>query len=250
VTYIHLRVARNPRDAAFDDGRFVVARDDAGDVTSVRLKRGSRFTTGDVIGTVNRFYHAHLNVGWPGEELNPLRFRLAQFEDTIPPTIVRNGVRVIGEDGIPLTERERTRLVLHGRVRLVVDAWDHVNGNLARRRLGLYSLGFQVLDADGAPVETFEAHREAIRFDRHPAASDAARIIYASGSGIPVYGNRSSRFLYSVTSTLRDGVAGDGVLDTSLLEPGDYTVRIHAADIAGNETIRDVPVTIRPVIVE
>ena len=250
VTYIHLRVGRDARDLAFADDRFVVDRDEAGDVTSVRLKRGSRFTTGEAIGTVNRFYHAHLNVGWPGEELNPLRFRLAQFEDTIAPTIVRNGVRVVGEDGGLLTERERKRLVLHGRVRLIVDAWDHVNGNLARRRLGLYSLGYQVLDAAGAPIDAFEAERETIRFDRYPAESDSARIIYASGSGIPVYGNRSSRFLYSITSTLRDGVASDGVLDTTMLEPGDYTLRIHAADIAGNETVRDLPVTVRRVAVE
>lgn len=250
VTYVHLRVARDARGTAFADDRFVVDRDEAGEVTSVRVKRGSRFTTGDVIGTVNRFYHAHLNVGWPGEELNPLRFRLAQFEDTIAPTIVRNGVRVIGEDGVPLTERERKRLILQGRVRLVVDAWDHVNGNLARRRLGLYSLGFQILDATGAPVDGLEANREAIRFDRHPLASDFARIVYASGSGIPVYGNRATRFLYSITSRLRDGIASDGVLDTTTLEPGDYTLRIHAADIAGNETVRDLPITIRRAVIE
>lgn len=250
IAYIHLRIARDARGTPFADDRFVLDRDEAGEVESVRVTRGARFKTGDVIGTVNRFYHAHLNVGWPGEELNPLRFRLVQFEDTIAPTIVRNGVRVIGEDGTVLTERERKRLLLHGRVRLVVDAWDHVNGNLARRRLGLYSLGFEVLDATGTPVDAFEEFREAIRFDRHPLESDFARIVYASGSGIPVYGNRSTRFLYAVTSTLRDGVASDGVLDTTLLEPGNYTLRIHAADIAGNETVRDLPVTIRRAAVE
>ncbi|HEY0872878.1 MAG TPA: hypothetical protein VGD94_05350 [Vicinamibacterales bacterium] len=250
VAYIHLRVGRDARDRAYGDDRFVVAPGEAGEVPSVRLKRGARFVTGDVIGTVNRFYHVHLNVGWPGEELNPLRFRLVQFEDTIPPTIVANGVRVVGEDGVPLTERERKRLVVHGRVRLVVDAWDHVNGNLARRRLGLYRLGFQVLDPAGVPVDAFEDRRETIRFDRQPLESDFARLIYASGSGIPVYGNRSTRFLYAVTSTLRDGIASDGVLDTTLLDPGDYTLRILAADIAGNETVRDLPVTIRRVAVE
>lgn len=250
VAYIHLRVARDARDRAHGDTRFVVTLDESGKVTSVRAKRGARFTTGDVIGSVNRFYHVHLNVGWPGEELNPLRFRLPHFEDTIPPTIVPNGVRVVGEDGTVLTERERRRLVLHGRVRVIVDAWDHVNGNLARRRLGLYSLGFEILDASGTPLEAFQERREAIRFDRHPLDADYARIVYASGSGIPVYGNRSTRFLYAVTSTLRDGVAADGVLDTTLLDPGDYTLRIHAADIAGNHTIRDLPVTVRQPVVE
>jgi sugar lactone lactonase YvrE len=247
IAYIHLRVGRNHDDIPFDDDRFVVSRDESGETTGVRLRRGSRFATGEVIGTVNRFYHAHLNVGWPNEELNPLQFRLAGFEDTIPPAIVRGGVRIIGEDGQPFTKRERRRLVVHGRVRVVVDAWDHVNGNLARRRLGLYRLGYQLLDAAGVPVDGYEEPRETIRFDRHPEDEDA-RIIYASGSGIPVYGRRSTRFLYVVTSTLRDGVAADGVLDTATLSPGEYVLRILAADASGNITVanRDVPITVRP----
>jgi hypothetical protein len=246
VAYIHLRVGRDVRDEVLNDNRFVWSRNEAGDVEGVRLKRGSRFATGEVIGTVNRFYHAHLNVGWPGEELNPLRFRLVGFEDTIPPVIVRGGVRVIGEDGLPITRRQRKRIVVQGRVRVVVEAWDHVNGNLPRRRLGLYRLGYQLLDAEGAPVDGFAETRETIRFDRQPIDSAAARIIYASGSGIPVYGNRSTRFLYVVTSTLRDGMAEDGTLDTSVFAPGDYTLRILAADISGNEAVRnrDLAVTI------
>jgi len=239
LAYVHLRVGRDFRGSATDDGRFVVTRTETGDVTGMRLKRGSRFAAGEVIGTVNRFYHAHLNVGWPGEELNPLGFRLARFEDTIRPVIARGGVRVIGEDGLPVTHRERRRLRVQGRVRIVVDAWDQVDGNLARRRLGLYRLGYQLLDAAGGPIGGFEEPLETIRFDRHPADAAAARIIYATGSGIPVYGRRSTRFLYVVTSTLRNGVASDGVLDTRHLPPGDYVLRILAADISGNEAIRN-----------
>jgi hypothetical protein len=121
-----------------------------------------------------------------------------------------------------------------------------VNGNAARRRLGLYRLGYQVLDAAGVPVAGFEEPIETIRFDRHPADAAAARFIYASGSGVPAYGSRSTRFLYVVTSTLRDGVAADGTFDTTRLEPGRYTIRILAADIAGNEAARnrDLAVTI------
>ncbi|MBA2304584.1 MAG: gluconolaconase [Acidobacteria bacterium] len=246
VAYVHLRVGRDARGRSQDDERFVVTRSEAGEATGVRLKRGSRFASGEVIGTVNRFYHAHLNVGWPGEELNPLRFRLPGFEDTVPPAIVRGGVRVIGADGLPFTRRERRRIVVQGRVRVVVDAWDQVNGNQPRRRLGLYRLGYQVLDAAGVPLAGFEEPLETIRFDRHPTAASAARIIYASGSGIPVYGRRSTRFLYVVTSTLHNGVAADGVLDTKSLVPGDYTIRILAADISGNEAIsnRDLAITV------
>jgi sugar lactone lactonase YvrE len=251
VAYVHLRVGRDRRDRALDDERFVVSRDEFGKVSGIRLKRGSRFAAGEVIGTVNRFYHAHVNVGWPGEELNPLRFRLTHFTDTIPPVIVNGGVQVIGEDGLPLTTRTRRRLVVEGRVRIVVDAWDHVDGNLARRRLGLYRLGYQLLDARGIPMPGFEQPLETIRFDRHPDA-DAARIVYASGSGIPVYGNRRTRFLYVVTSTLRDGVATDGVFDTTTIPPGDYVLRILAADISGNEATRnrDLPITIPQRVIE
>ena len=246
VAYIHVRVGRVARGGALPDNRFVATLSEAGKVVGIRLKRGARFATGEVIGSVNGFYHAHLNVGWPGEELNPLGFRMVGFEDTVPPTIARRGVRVIGEDGLVITRRERDRLVLQGRVRIVVDAWDQVNGNTARRRLGLYRLGYQVLDAASVPVAGFEEPLETIRFDRHPADAAAARFIYASGSGIPAYGSRSTRFLYVVTSTLRDGVTVDGTFDTARLEPGRYTLRILASDISGNEALRnrDLPVTI------
>jgi hypothetical protein len=248
ATYIHLRVGRDARGGALADDRFLVTLNDAGHAAMVRLKRGARFATGEVIGTVNGFAHSHLNVGWPGEELNPLRFRLVQFEDTIPPAIARGGVRILGEDGLLITRRERQRLVLQGRVRIVVDAWDQLTGNKPRRRLGLYRLGYQVLDAAGVPVAGFEEPLETIRFDRQPTDAAAARIIYASGSGIPAYGNRSTRFLYVVTSTLRDGVAADGAFDTARLAPGPYILRILASDVSGNEALRnrDLAVTIAP----
>jgi sugar lactone lactonase YvrE len=243
VAYIHVRAGRDARGRAMDDRRFVATLSDAGDVTLMRLKRGARFATGEAIGTVNGFYHAHLNVGWPGEELNPLRFGLANLEDTIPPTIA--AIRFVGEDGLPIARREGRRLAVAGRVRIVVDAWDQVNGNEPRRRLGLYRLGYQLLDAAGAPLAGFEQPLETIRFDRHPPDT-AARVLYASGSGIPAYGNRSTRFLYVVTSTLRGGVASEGVLDTTTLVPGHYIVRVFAADMSGNEARRnrDVAVTI------
>ena len=54
------------------------------------------------------------------------------------------------------------------------------------------------------------------------------------------------RFLYVVTNTLHEGVATEGTWDTTTVAPGDYIVRVLAADIAGNETLvnRDLPVTV------
>ena len=246
LTYVHIRVGRERHDELIDADRFVPAYDDEGRMMRMRVKRGARFSTGEPIGTANAFNHVHLNVGWPGEEYNPLLFRFVQFEDRVPPTIARAGVRVFREDGQPIKERRRGRLVIDGRVRVVVDAWDQVDGNERRRRLGLYTLGYQVLKRDGSPAPGFETVKDTIRFDRIQAGSDAARTIYASGSGIPFYGRRSTRLLYVVTNTLSGGVASMGAWDTGELPPGDYTLRIIAADMRGNvaSANRDLAVTV------
>lgn len=246
IAYVHLRVGRLRGDEITDPSRFVPTYDDTGHMVHMRVKRGARFSTGDAIGTVNAFNHVHLNVGWPGEEYNPLRFGPVQLEDTIPPTIARGGIRLFSEDGRPFSARRNGRLIVEGRVRVVVDAWDRMNGNRPWRRLGVYQLGYHVLNADGSPAPGFETLRETIRFDRLAPDDDAARAVYASGSGIPFFGRRSTRFLYVVTNTLREGLASQGIWDTSTLPPGDYTLRIVAADIQGNQALlnRDVPITI------
>jgi hypothetical protein len=119
-----------------------------------------------------------------------------------------------------------------------------VDGNEPRRRLGLYRLGYQVLNRDGSPVPGFEAPLETIRFDRLTPAAEA-RLVFASGSGIPFYRGGSTRFLYVVTSTLRDGAAAPGMWDTTSLPAGDYTLRVLAEDIRGNQAVanRDVAIT-------
>jgi sugar lactone lactonase YvrE len=246
VTYVHIRVGRGPHGDVFDQTRFVVTRDDHGRITRMRVKRGSRFLTGERIGSVNAFNHVHVNVGWAGEEYNPLLFRLVQFADTVPPTIAAAGIRLYDGDGQPLSQRVNGRIAISGPVQIVVDAWDQADGNRPNRRLGLYSLGYQVLHADGSPAPGFERPLETLRFDQLSSDVDAPRLVYAPGSGIPFYGERRTRFLYIVTNTLRDGVATQGFWDTGQLPPGDYTLRVHAADIHGNVAVarRDLPVRI------
>jgi sugar lactone lactonase YvrE len=245
VSYVHLNVGRLRGGEVVDPSRFV-ATYDKGNLVRIRVKRGVRFRTGDPIGTANRFNHVHLNVGWPGEEHNPLTFGFVQFEDTVPPTIARGGIRLLREDGTPIKERLGGRLVVDGRVQVVVDAWDQVDGNERRRRLGLYRLGYQILKADGSPASGYEVPFETIRFDRLAPDDEAAHVIYAAGSGIPFFGRRTTRFLYSVTSTLRDGYGAPGLWDATALTPGNYTIRIVAADIRGNQATvnRDLAITI------
>ena len=246
ITYVHLRVGRQRRDEALDPARFVAAYDDMGEMVGIRVKRGARFTTGDAIGTVNAFNHVHLNVGWPGRNITRCGSASSSSRTRYRQRIARGGIRLFGEDGNRITVRKKGRLVVGGRVQVVVDAWDRVNGNKPQRRLGLYQLGYQVLNGDGSPAPGFEALRETIRFDRLLADANAPRVVYASGSGIPFFGRRVTRFLYVVTNTLREGIASAGTWDTSTLPPGDYTLRILAADIRGNQAVtnRDVAITI------
>jgi hypothetical protein len=89
----------------------------------------------------------------------------------------------------------------------VVDAYDQVDGNQARRRLGLYKLGYQVLKADGSPAPGFERPRITIEFDRMPPEREAVKIAYADESGITVYGSQRTRFLYEATNIVRHGRA-------------------------------------------
>jgi sugar lactone lactonase YvrE len=244
LAYVHVRVGRTRGGEVLDPARFAPTYDDTGKLTGMRVKRGARFAAGEMIATVNAFNHVHLNVGWPGEEYNPLRLRLAQFEDTIPPTIARAGVRLVDESGQAVTHRVKGRTVVSGRVQVIVDAWDQVNGNRPNRRLGVYALGYDVLPGKGTSLSSNGPVANTIRFDRLAVDPEAPRLVYAPGSGIPFYGRRVTRFLYDVTSTFHDGIASDGAWDTSALQPGDYTLRVHASDVSGNVTIRDLGVTV------
>lgn len=242
LTYVHIRAGRAEK-ALLDTTRFV-ATYDGKKLKRLRVKRGARFFAGEEIGTVNRFNHVHVQVGWPGEEENPLRFGPVRFEDTVAPTIPPDGIRVYDDAWQPLAMRADKRLLVRGRVRIVLEAWDQADDNTPDRRLAPYELGYQVLRPDGTPVPGFEKRRPSLRFDRLGPDPQASHRIYAAGSGIPFYGKRATRFRFIVTNRLEGGETSDGVWDTGLLVPGDYILRCWAADISGNTTERDLPVAI------
>ena len=247
VSYIHIHVGRDKDANMFDDARFIPVNDSEGKITRVRLKRGTRFRPGEAIGTINRMYHVHLNVGPPGGETNPLSLGPVGFNDTISPMIEKDGIQLFDSAGARLMQKSGERLIVSGPVRIVVDAYDRTNMNPDRRKLGLYKLGYQLLKLDGAPAPGFEQPRINILFNRLPWNREATKIAYAAESGITVYGSKTTRFLYEVTNTIRDGRAATGVWDTTQLPKGDYTLRIIAADYSGNEAQqgRDVAITIR-----
>ncbi len=248
ISYVHVRAGRTRSAGMVEHDGFVAGFDSAGKLARVRVRRGTRFAAGDVIASVNPFNHVHLNVGWAGEEVNPLGLRLVHFDDAVRPTIAAGGIQLYDDSWKPFPRQMRKPPIVSGRVRIVVDAWDQADGNRPNRRLGLYSLGYQILKADGTAVPGFEQPRETIEFDRLAVQPDAPALVYAPGSGIPFYRGRRTRFLYIVTNTFKAGAAAEGFWDTSSLTPGTYLVRIHARDVRGNEPAanRDLRVVVEP----
>jgi hypothetical protein len=248
MTYIHMRVGRTPTGAPLDPGRFQFVRDATGKLTAVRVKRGTRFHVGDALGTVNRMAHVHLELGPRGRDANPMGLRFPGLTDHIAPRI--SAVELFDATGRRLTEQQKGRLVVPrnaGPVSIVVDAWDQVDGNEPRRRLGLYQAGFQILKTDGAPAKGFERPLINIEFDRMPADREAAKFAYAPDSGDTVHSDQQTRFLYVVTNRVRGGRAETVGWRPADLPPGDYTLRIIAADYAGNQAVdgRDVAIIVR-----
>jgi hypothetical protein len=246
LTYIHIRVGRNRQDEPLDTKRFAVIRDGKNKPVRVRVKRGTRFRVGEALGTINRMYHVHLNFGPWDAEANPLALPFIDFSDRIEPAIERDGIRLFDRTGKRLTEQRDGRLIVHGDVEIVVEAYDQVDQNAARRRLGLYRLGYQLLLPDETPAQGFQRPRINLEFNRLPPEQSAVKIAYADSSGITVYGSATTRFLYVVTNVVRDGRAHSDTWRSSELPPGDYILRIIAADYNGNEarTGRDVAITV------
>ncbi|MDQ3686253.1 MAG: NHL repeat-containing protein [Acidobacteriota bacterium] len=245
MTYVHMRVGRDEKDEPLESSSFIALRNDDGKVERIRVKRGTRLRVGDALGTVNRMYHVHLNFGPRGAQANPLSLPFVGVSDSFAPRIERDGIQLFTPDNQRLVAKRDGRLLVRGDVRIIVDAYDQVDGNLPRRRLGLYKVGYQVLRPDGSPAPGFERPRITIEFDRLPPDDEAVKVAYADSSGITVYGSASTRFLYVVTNEVRGTHVREGVWRASELPPGDYILRIIAADYAGNEADAGRDVSIR-----
>ena len=246
--YYHLRVGRDIKNAPLDPARFALLAGADGKTERVRIKRGTRFKVGDALGTVNRMFHVHLVHRTPKGEANPLALPFPWLEDNVIPRI--DSIALHDAADVRLTAREGKRLLVPrgaGPLAIVVDAYDQTDGNAARRKLGLYKAGYQILAADGTPLPGFEAPLMNIEFNQLPPDRESVQVAYANGSGITVYGNKTTRFLYVVTNRVRDGAAAQGSWDPASLPAGDYIIRISASDYAGNEATagRDLAIAVR-----
>jgi len=254
LSYIHMRVGRDTRGRPLDP-RFQVMLGARGKAERVRVPRGTRFAVGDPLGTINAMAHVHLDYYQGGAVVNPLSLPFVGFTDTVAPRI--NSIALFDSSGKRLRPPTGTRKnpVLDkrlrvprslGEVNIVVDAYDQVDGNLARRRLGLYKLGYQLLRADGTPVPGHERPLITQVYDRLPRNPDAVKAVYAPNSGITVYGSKATQFAYALHSRLRDGEVETGSWQLGDIAPGEYILRIYAADYAGQVALegRDLPLVI------
>ena len=247
VSYVHMRVGRDAQGRNLDPARFLFSYGDDDRLDRVRIVRGARFRAGDALGTINAQAHVHLIVGPYGYQHNAIRLGFRHFVDSVPPRI--DGVSLLDEADQPITARRNGRVLVPrdgGGVQIVVEAWDQVDDNLPRRRLGLHRLGYQLLDARGVALPGFERPVINLDFSRMPAHPDAVKVAYAADSGITVHGAARTRFRYVVSNRVRADELAMDPWQPDALPPGDYAIRAFGEDASGNPAIgaRDLPVTL------
>ncbi|MER3631925.1 MAG: hypothetical protein C4325_06995 [Blastocatellia bacterium] len=133
--------------AFHSDGRLVIAEsgknrivtvDSKGEILNVAGTGDPGYRDGDAIGTLNEMKHVHLIAGSQGFEINALdALDLPGPQDTKPPIIDR--VQIFTSDWKEIeTDRRPIRINRLERLRIVVTAYDRMDGNPERRRLGVY----------------------------------------------------------------------------------------------------------------
>jgi sugar lactone lactonase YvrE len=245
LSYIHMRVGRDSRDKPLD-ARFQVLKDQGGKPERVRVPRGTRFAVGDALGTINSMAHVHLDYYPGGTLVNPLSLPFPGVQDSIAPRL--QGVALYDSTGKRLGAKKGQPVRIEralGEVAIVADGYDQMDGNLARRRLGLYKLGYQLLRPDGSALPGFEQPLITQVYDRLPREREAVKLLYAPESGITVYGSKATRFAYAVNNTLQGGRVAPGSWKVGALAPGDYILRIYAADYVGQVAVEGRDLKIR-----
>lgn len=232
--YVHIRLGRKADGSPFDDPRFIFSRDETGKIIDVRVPRGAYFSAGEPIGTLNEMNHVHLIAGRQGNEMNALEaLDLPGRKDTTPPVIER--IQIFTANGEEIeTARPPIRINRLERLRIVVTAYDRMDGNPERRRLGVYSLGYSIRRTDGSPAID---EMTTIRFDKNPPDS-AIGLVYDRGSRSGATG--TTTFRYIVTNFAVGEKVTGSFADLSSLAPGRYFIRTFATDRDNNRTDREL----------
>lgn len=236
--YIHIRLGRDENNKTFADDRFQFALDESGKIKSLRVPRGASFEAGEAIGTLNRMNHVHLIAGRAGAEMNALdALVFPNISDTVAPTIEK--VYLTDENWREIeTEGANQRIKLNGKTRIIVRAFDQMNGNASYRKLGAYCLGYQILREDKTPLAE---PNWTISFARLPD-EDAVKVIYAPGSQSGY--TPQTIFDYVVTNEVYDDIVKENFFDAGGLETGNYILRVLAADFFGNNIKKDLKIEI------
>jgi hypothetical protein len=239
IGYIHINLGRETSGRTYNDPRFIFSHDPNGKMYDVRVPRGASFKAGEPVGTLNAMNHVHMIAGPTGGEMNALdALVLPNVSDGIPPVIDK--VEVFDENWGPIeTVSPGARITLTGKTRITVRAHDRMDGNPERRKLGVYRVGYQVIDSGGT---TKGEINWTITFDRNPPF-EAVKTVYAKGSKSGPTGE--TIFNYIATNRLNKEGFGEGFLDPSQFEAGQYTVRVYAADFFGNQAFKDIQIEVK-----
>lgn len=235
--YIHIRLGRDKDDKVFSDSRFQFDTNETGKLKDIRVPRGASFNAGEPIGTLNSQNHVHLIAGRSGAEMNALdALILPGVSDGIHPTV--ENVTLADERWQEIeTEPVSNRKKLRGKTRIIVQAFDRMDGNSERRRLGIFRVGYQVF-SDGSPLSDINW---TITFDTMPP-NDAVRTIYAVGSKSGATGG--TIFKYIASNRVRGDSFSEDFFDASALNGGVYSLRVFAADYFGNIASKDLNIEV------
>ena len=236
--YIHIRLGRDKDNNLFNDKRFLFSKDDGGKLNSIRIPRGAKFQAGEPIGTLNPMNHVHLIAGRSGAEMNALdALLLPGISDKIAPVIEK--VTLFDQNWNEIqTSNSSTRINLNSKTRIVVKAYDRMDGNAERRRLGVFSVGYQIIKDGKTPLTD---QQWTIRFDRLPEP-EAVKLVYAVGSKSGATGE--TIFNYIATNQVHGSIAQEDFFDAAKLEKGNYILRVFAADYFGNTASKDLEIEI------
>ncbi len=235
--YIHIRLGREKDGKIFDDERFQFKLNSDKKLTNLRVPRGTKFEAGEAIGTLNSLNHVHLIAGRSGAEMNALdALILPGIVDSVAPTIEK--VTLYDENWREIEpERDKTPVKFDGKTRIVVRAFDQMDGNAGHRKLGVYKLGYQILKDKMSVIDM----KSTISFARMPD-SDFVKLVYAKGSQSGY--TPQTFFDYIVTNEVGGDAAREDFFDAGKLPSGNYTLRVFASDFFDNQTFKDIEISV------